>query len=205
MRLLRPVGEDEVIALFLRGELGSSRFRETLAGKLARDGRDEAVLLRPDLEEAGENDYRRGLLDEHRGYEERIGLFLDFPAQVDWFRAELEPDEVLDILFIDWSWWLMLSDGSRQPRDAARKIHAGDLDGILADVTAEEHEPLAAALRANPRPPELIAATTPALAPLVLVDGHFRLTAYALFPEYLGPTLEILLGVSEDMAGWCQF
>ena len=112
---------------------------------------------------------------------------------------------MLDILFIDWSWWLVLSDGSRRPRDAARKIHAGDLDGILADVTAEEHEPLAAALRQTPKPAEIIAATTPALAPLVLVEGHFRLTAYALYPEYLGPTLEILLGVSEDMAQWCQF
>jgi hypothetical protein len=38
----------------------------------------------------------------------------------------------------------------------------------------------------------------------VLVDGHARLTAYAL-PERLPTELEILLGVSEEMAGWCQF
>lgn len=39
----------------------------------------------------------------------------------------------------------------------------------------------------------------------MLVDGHARLTAYALFPERLPTELEILLGVSEEMAGWCQF
>jgi hypothetical protein len=51
----------------------------------------------------------------------------------------------------------------------------------------------------------LIAATTDALRPLVLVEGHARLTAYALFPERLPDELEILLGVSPAMAGWCQF
>ena len=53
--------------------------------------------------------------------------------------------------------------------------------------------------------PELIAATTDALHPLVLVEGHARLTAYALFPERLPAQLEVLLGISPEMPGWCQF
>jgi hypothetical protein len=53
--------------------------------------------------------------------------------------------------------------------------------------------------------PELIAVTTPARTPLVLVEGHTRLTAYALFPEYLPEELEILLGISAQMKQWCQF
>ena len=54
-------------------------------------------------------------------------------------------------------------------------------------------------------PPELIAVTTPAHAPLVLVEGHVRLTACALFPEYLPPVTEILLGISEEMTRWWAF
>jgi hypothetical protein len=54
-------------------------------------------------------------------------------------------------------------------------------------------------------PPELIAVTTQARTPLVLVEGHARLTAYALFPHYLPAKLEILLGVSDEMPRWCQF
>jgi hypothetical protein len=103
---------------------------------------------------------------------------------------------VLDILFIDWDWWLRLSGGSRRPRDAAQRIRNGEVPG----VTAEGHEPFVS--RAQP---ELIAVTTPAHSPLVLVEGHVRLTAYALFPTDLPDRLEILLGISDAIAGWCQF
>ena len=190
-----------MIGVFLRAELDSGRYGGRLRGMLARDGRTQELLRRPDFADVEANVYRRRLLEEHRAYERREGLFLGFPRQVDWFRATLEPDEVLDVLYVDWDWWLTLSGGSRRPRDAARKIRAGEIVG----VTVTEHEPLAAALRASPPPSELIAVTTPAHAPLVLVEGHFRLTAYALYPNYLPPTLEILLGVSDAMQGWCQF
>jgi len=39
----------------------------------------------------------------------------------------------------------------------------------------------------------------------VLVEGGVRLTAYALFPDYLPDELEILLGISDEMPSWCQF
>ncbi len=188
--------EDEMIATFLRGELDSGRYGEKLRAVLARDGRGVDVLRRPDLGNADDNGYRRRLLDEHRAYERREGLFLGFPRDVDWFRAVLGRDEVLDILYIDWDWWLRLSGGSRRPRDAARRIRAGAVPG----VTADEHEPLARVAQ-----PELIAVTTPVRSPLVLVEGHFRLTAYALFPEHLPPELEILLGIAVGMTAWSEF
>ena len=201
MRLLGPASEEEMIAVFLRGELDSGRYGKKLRTLLARDRRAEDVLRRPDLGDVEANAYRRRLLEEHRAYERRDGLFGGFPQQVEWFRAALEPDEVLDILYIDWDWWLELSGGTRRPRDAARRI----LEDEGADATAAEHEPLAAALQTTPPPPELIAVTTTARTPLVLVEGHARLTAYALFPDYLPAKLEILLGVSDEMPRWCQF
>jgi len=201
MQFLRPASEDEMIGVFLRAELDSCRHGERLRGLLARDRRTQELLRRPDVAGIESNGYRRRLLEGRRAYERREGLFLGFPRQVDWFRATLEPDEVLDVLYIDWDWWLTLSGGSRRPRDAARKIRAVEIVG----VTVTEHHPLAEALRGSQPPAELIAVTTPAHAPLVLVEGHFRLTAYALFPDYLPPTLEILLGVSGEMNGWCQF
>jgi len=201
MRLLDPASEEEMIAVFLRGELDSGRYGKKLRTLLARDRRTEDLLRRPDLGDVEANAYRRRLLEEHRAYERRDGLFGGFPQQVEWFRAALERDEVLDILYIDWDWWLELSGGTRRPRDAARRI----LEAEGADATAAEHEPLAAALQTTPPPPELIAVTTPARTPLVLVEGHARLTAYALFPHYLPAKLEILLGVSDEMPRWCQF
>ncbi len=144
--------------------------------------------------------FREEILAGTRGW--RIGgLFLGFPDEFEWWRASLSPEEVLDVLYINWDWWLDVSGGSRRPRDAARRIRSGDVAG----VTAEELEPLAAALQAQVGPPELIAATTPAHAPLVLVEGHVRLTTYALFPEYLPPELEILVAVSDEMERWSEF
>jgi hypothetical protein len=171
-----------------------------LSALLARDGREPNVLRNPDLAAADDNAYRRRLLDEHRAYERREGLFLDFPREIDWFRAELDREELLDVLFINWDWWLRITAGSRRPRDAALRIRAGEVEG----VTAEEHEPVAAALSSGTQP-ELIAVTTPAQSPIVLVEGHVRLTAYALFPEHVPQELEIVLGISDAATHWCQF
>jgi hypothetical protein len=190
VRLLHPITEDEMIAVYLRAELGSERFGPQLRRLLARDGRELA---------SADAAYRRQLLDEHRAYERREGLFGGFPHDVDWFRALLGRDEALDILFIDWSWWLELSGGTRRPREAARRIRAHQLTRLTAGVTAEEHEPFLDSTA------ELIAVTTPAHDKLVLVEGHVRLTAYALFPDRVPEELEILLGVSEEMPNWCQF
>jgi hypothetical protein len=201
VRLLRPIDEDEMVAVFLRGEVESDRWRAGLLDLLARDGRDESLLTRSDLADPEENAARSRLLDGHRGWERREGLFGGFPRGVEWSYAELEPHEVLDVLFIHWDWWLTVSGGTRRPREAARLIRAGAFEG----VTADEHEPIALALRASPPPTPLIAVTTTALAPLVLLEGHFRLTAYALFPEHLPERLEIILGASDEMPAWSEW
>jgi len=200
MRILQPVDEDEVIAAFLRTELDSERYGPKLRGLLDRYGRDESVLRQPSLASTDDNAYRRALLDEHRAYERREGLFDGFPERVEWHRASLTRNELLELRYINWDWWLRITAGSRGPLDAAARIRAGQVAG----VTAAEHEPIARAL-AGPGAPELIAATTPALSPVVLVEGHVRVSAAALFPELVPEELEILLGVSPEMSRWSEF
>lgn len=55
MRRLRPSGEDEMIALFLRTELASDRWRDALRGLLGRGGLPERVITAPDLDDPAEN------------------------------------------------------------------------------------------------------------------------------------------------------
>jgi hypothetical protein len=185
MRILGPVTEDEVVACFLRAELTSERYGQKLRTMLARDRMAIDVLARPDLGDSEANRYRRSLLDEHRAFERREGLFADFPERVDWHRAALEPAEVLEIRYINWDWWLTLSGGSRSPVEAAKRIRRGEIE----DVRAEEHAELARAL----------------CSPAPLLEGHVRLTAFALFPEFLPDELELYLGVAEDMDAWSEF
>jgi hypothetical protein len=185
-----------MVAVFLGGELDSGRYGPRLREALTRDGRDERLLAEPDLADDEENAYRRALLDSYRAYDRREGLFLGFPVHVDWYRGRATRNEILEIRYIAWDWWLTLSGGTRRPREAAARIRAGEIEG----QTAEEDEPL---LEAAAKP--LIAVTTSALEPLVLVEGHVRLTAYALFPERLPAQLELVVGVSDEMTGWCQW
>ncbi len=187
-----------MIATFLRAELDSDRWGPTLRELLASDGLDEALVRTPELESAADNGRRRTLLEEHRGYERQTGLFFGFPKQVAWHRAALSAEEVLEILYINWDWWLRLTEGSRCPADAARRIRAGEVEGI----TAAEHEPIADSV-ATAEP--LIAVTTPAQERLVLLEGHVRLTALALFPDRLPEELDVLLGISDEMAAWSEF
>jgi hypothetical protein len=201
VRTIRPASEPEVIAVFLRGELDSPRFGERIRELLPAEGLDESALLSPHLDDADENARRARILEEHRAWLRRDGLFGAWPGRVDWSLVGLAPDEVLQILYIDWDWWLRVSGGTRRPVDAAARIRANEVPGS----SAEEHEQIAARLRSDESPLELILASTPELSRLVAVEGHVRLTAYALFPEYLPEELPAYLGTSDDMGDWALF
>jgi hypothetical protein len=84
--------------------------------------------------------------------------------------------------------------------DAAERVRRGEIKG----VTAAAHAEIAESLR-SPTAPELIVATTPARSSFVLVEGHVRLTTYALCPELLPDELELYLAEAEDMAAWSEF
>jgi hypothetical protein len=201
MRIVRTATEAEVVAAFLRGELESSRWRDRLLALLREDGADASVVGNPRVDDADENAYRAALLDRHRGWLRRERLFDGLPERIDWSRMALAPEEVLAISYIDWDWWLRLSGGTRRPLDAAARIRRNEIAG----VTAEEHEPVAARLRSPEPPAELIAVAPPDLARLVAVEGHVRLTAYALYPEYLPEELEIFVGTAADIDRWSEF
>ena len=201
MRILRAVPEAEVVAAFLRGELDSPRYDKRLLELLHADDVDVSILRTPNLEDPAECAYRETLLDRHRAWRRRKGLFDGFPYWVAWSRVALMPEEVLAIRYINWDWWLRISGGTRRPVEAAARIRQNEVAG----VSAEEHEPIAAGLQAAEQPPELIAVAPPSRSRLVLLEGHVRLTAYALYPEYLPAELEIYLGTSEDIERWSEF
>jgi hypothetical protein len=181
MHILRAATEDEVLTAFVHAERDSGRYGERVRELLEKHGGDV-----------------RAVLEEHRAWERRDGLFGGFPREVRWYRARLTKGELLDILYINWDWWLRLTDGTRKPRDAAARVRAGLVPGVEPD---EGDERIARGAATNP---ELIAVRAPG-SHLVLLEGHVRLTAYALFPEYLPRQLEIYLGESPDMPAWSEY
>ncbi len=192
MRVLGASGEDEMVACFLCGELTSSRFGPAIRAQLGSDSR---LVTHPDLFDSRENAARRAVLAATRGYGENRGLFENFPAQVTWTKAVLSAAELAEVRYINYSYWVELSGGSRRPADAAVRVKAG----IRAfDVP---NEPFVQAAQAFERFwPLIVVGEEPDR--LVCLEGHLRLTAYALagFPV----DVECFVGTAPTMGRWAQ-
>lgn len=199
MRVLRPSSGDEMIAVFLRGELASDRFGPDVERALADAGADRRLLEEPDLSDPDANALRRRLLSELRGYDSE-GLFHGFPKDMRWDWAALMPEEVLEVRYIEYSYWLELSGGTRLATDGARRLREGvEPFGVPTAGFFELAEEVAAGERFS----ALVLVDGP--AGLVVLEGHARLTAYALEPTAIPEELEALVGSSPSASGWACY
>lgn len=199
MRVVGVGSADEMIACFLRGELPSQRFGGEIRSRLVACGQTEQLLTHPNLSDAEANAARRALLAATRGYGENRALFENFPAHVTWTKAVLSADEAAEVRYINYSYWVELSGGSRRPADAAARIKAG----IRAfDKPNEPFVKAAHAIIEGERFWPLILVGE-GQDELVCLEGHLRLTAYALagFPA----DVECLVGTAPTMGRWAQY
>src|SRR5690349_48904 len=114
MRPVRSVTETEVLESFWNAELAAtSRWTQT------------------DVDE------------RKRQWRERDGLFEGFPDDVAWERVVLMRDEVLAILYINWDWWLTVSNGTRLPTVAAEVQGRDDGDRAIAAAASTNPELIA--------------------------------------------------------------
>ena len=198
VQVLGMSSEDEMVACFLRGELSSQRFGKNLRSHLAAAGQADQLLTHSDLSDAGANFARRALLAATRGYGENRDLFENFPTQVTWARALLSADEAASVRYLDYSYWVELSGGSRRPADAAARIKAGLR---TFDVSNEPFVDAAQALLRGERfPPLIVVGERP--DNLVCLEGHLRLTAYALIG--FQTDTECLIGIAPTMGRWAK-
>jgi hypothetical protein len=125
-------------------------------------------------------------------------VFEDFPVGVGWIRAVLRPDELARVRYIEYWYWNELSGGSRLPGDAAARIRAGVR---VFGVSNRRFVRAARAVRQGERFSPLILAGR-RRDTLVCLEGHLRLTAYALagFPI----EVECLVGTARRMDRWAR-
>jgi hypothetical protein len=199
MQELRPGTEAEMVALFLRTELPSDRWRNELRALLERAGLPDRVVTDPDLDDEAENQVRLRLLTHFRGYSNRTEIFEGFPDDVCWQWMTITLAELARVRFIDYDYWVQLSGGTRLAVDAAARIRAGVApfgvpnDGVLG---------MAHAVACGVRFPPLILLTTRPGGDLVVLEGHVRLTAYMLARDRLPPELQVLVGSSPAITSW---
>jgi hypothetical protein len=198
MRTIRPITEHEMVAVFLKGELDSPRFRPRLDEVLARLGLDHEVIASPDVEHPEQNDARSLVLGEMHGYQQERSLFRLFPNDVLWERALFDAGDLRQVYYIDYSYWNELSSGSRRPEDGARAIEQGVV------VYGQRHElfwELVVAMKSGARLSTPIVVTHDRQK-LVVLEGHLRLTAYMHAPEFIPDQVEVILGTSRKMTEW---
>jgi hypothetical protein len=200
MRYLGDCSENEMIAAFLQAEIASPRFLAEIEAALRAAGLRRRIVTAPDFESANENQARRQLLSTYRGYGRDAGLFDGFPTDVRWLRALLDRDDLRRVRYIDYSYWVELSGGSRLPGDAARRI-AADVEPF--GVSNAPFRAVRDRLARGEHLADMIVVGASGDDDLVVLEGHLRLTAIHLLPLERRP-LEIpaIVGISPRFADW---
>lgn len=199
LQLLEAVDEADVIAEFLRAEVDSPRFGPRVRARLEADARNLHVLSAPDTRNADDNAYRRALLHAYRGTGGSAPLLEGLPDRIEWHRASLAREQLGALHYIDYPYWNELSAGTRSPLVAAQRIRAG----IRAqDRPNEGFVALAERLCAGVDLGMPIAIATEAAAPLIILEGHTRVTAMALRPDCLGARFELYVGFASAVRDW---
>jgi hypothetical protein len=212
MRTVRPISEAEMVALFLATEYPSPRTHQRILQVLQREGWLPSIIEQPNLRDGQENAQRRIILGVYRGYGQNTDYFEGFPPDVQytdyfegfppdvqWERAMLSKQELEQVKYIEYDYWVELSGGSRLPRDARKNILAGD---EVFGVSNQGFIQMAEAFRSGTRFPTLILVGKNRESPLVVLEGHTRLTAMFLAPECLSAEFEVMVGFSEQIENW---
>lgn len=137
----------------------------------------------------------------YRGWARGPALFGGRPVEgVSWYRATLDHADLQRVEYI--KYWV--DEGYATHRTASVAV-AAIKDSSLADPRHQTLQAIADDLRQGhlPEPPILV--TDPTLGRLVILEDHFRLTAYLLGEELLPPEVAILLRVSDRISEWSEW
>jgi len=198
MQKIADITEDEVIALFLKTEINSDRFKKYILDILVRDGRNREIMDSPDTSNKEDNKYRAAVLGETRGYGQNKWLFNGFPSDVKWLRAQLTKEELKKAKLIKYD---SKSTNSRKPEEVAEKIRQDE------EVPGQNRELILKAVQAmndGVQFPEMILVTKNNTSELVVLEGHLRMIAYQLskkFPD----SIEVILGLSPELDNWAFY
>jgi len=198
MRIIREITEAEMVAVFLRAEINSSRFSCDILRLLERDRVERQIIDNPNVSDEVENNYRANLLGEFRGYKRNEELFESFPNDVRWYRVLLDRNDLSKVKYMNYSYWIDLSGGSRLVADAVKRVIAGDIEKATSDWIRAAAD----AVKRGVTFQELILVSENKESDLIMLEGHLRITAYLVSPDYLPRELSAIVGYSEKIDEW---
>jgi hypothetical protein len=199
--LKKKISENEMILEFLKAELDSSRFRKDIDEQLNKLNQDISIVTDANLEDSKENKIRKELFKLYRDYENPDGLFEGFPNDVEWFEEEISKEDLLNnIYYIDYSYWNEISNGTRLAKNAVENINN---DIKIFNVPNDGFRSASEDFRKGKSFTKLILVSDG--NKLVVLEGHLRITVYAMNPTLLTDSIPVIIGYSEKMKNWTCF
>lgn len=178
MKIIKESNEDEMLLEYLKCEVNSERFSKRLAKTLEKLNISQDIILNANIENAKENEQRRLIMQNFREYPTG-DIFKNFPKEIKWFYVEFEESDLDKIYFLNWPCWNERTNSSGKPKDAAKNI----FNGIeYADIPNEKFIEGIEYLKKGNRFKPIIAITCN-WSKFVLIEGHSRVTVYAMKPK----------------------
>jgi hypothetical protein len=204
MEIIRKSSEDEMIALFLHGEIKSKRFSKKLINIIKKLKLDLNIISNYDLNNETDNDSRRLILKLFRGYGNNKDLFNNFPTNINWYWTKLNKSDILKIKYIDYDYWVELTNGSRYVKDSSINILNGkEIFGVSNKAFIEGAEYLK---NGGKFPPIIILSAIENNNEMIVLEGHSRLTSMNLVIDYV-EDVEALIGFTntDDLYKWNKY
>lgn len=199
MKILYQSSEEEMILEYLRAEVSSKRFSDNIQEMMKNLTLDEKIISSADLRSDDENRKRRELLGAVRGYGRNQSMFERFPVITDWKLCSFSQNDLEKIRYIDYSYWNELSGGTHRPVDAAESIRKGI---CIYGQSNEGFSNAASYIRNGGTFPKMFFLTAD-FESYVIVEGHLRMTAYAMAPDYFND-VRVIVGKcdGDELSGW---
>lgn len=191
------ISKDVMILEWLQGEVTSERFLSWINLRMRALKTTIDVITNPNLDDPHENALREKII-EFRGYGSKRALFVGFPDDVEWSVQTLTQDQLLnDVLYVNQSYWNQMSHGTRLPRIAAQSVR----DGLtIHDKSNDKFLEIADAVRQGADFKRLILVGDGKKT--IVLEGHSRLTAFALAADALPPNIDVIYGFTPSLSKW---
>lgn len=190
----RPLGENEVIAEFLRNEFYHPEFHRYWQ-------RLEKIVLSHDFQDADRNALRRALLFRRRGR-----MWRELPVDTQWWEVELDPADLARVHVLPRSHWRKIANGNFALGEVAENIRAGAANGLNVNFLAKIRS-LSTHLRQEGGPATAILLIgIDESSPLTIIEGNHRMVAAMLLsPGTVCQRFRFFCGFSPRMAECCWY
>ncbi len=191
MRLIRQVGEDEVIAQFLKAEFYYPEFNPYRRAA-------EDIVLTPDITNPAENALRRHLFLHKRRH-----LWRELPSDTQWYQVEIGPEDLNRIQLFPRGRWVFISPANLAAPEVARRIrsHTLPLFKSFKSKLISMHDSIGYGEDVG----SLLMIGDYDGGSLRVIDGNHRITAALLGDPSVLPRLPVYCGLSHAMYRCCWY